>query len=170
MKFHGVTTPRVPTITLRSTILSLHCDCSSFLEDCARMRYEEGFDCVKRKFFGKLHFFTRRKEVPRNQTNDSWNFLGWKNEKKKKKGNGGNKRGGWNVGRFFSWFKAPVSVSTFQSLSNRSPLLRFGNCGHKRKLDELISWINFSKVSGRIERNVTAKGEKVNFIRVCNFR
>lgn len=82
--------------------------------------------CVqRRKFFGKLRFFARRKKIPRNWTNDSWNFLGWK-EKKKKKRRGGREgrrrrrgRGGWNVGRFFSWSKAPVSISTFQSLSNR---------------------------------------------------
>lgn len=125
--------------------------------------------CVqRRKFFGKLRFFARRKKIPRNRTNDSWNFLGWK-EKKKKKRRGGREgrrrrrgRGGWNVGRFFSWSKAPVSISTFQSLSNRSPPLRVLGIAARKVERNIISRINFSQVSGRIEGSVATGGEKVN--------
>lgn len=121
--------------------------------------------CVqRRKFFGKLRFFARRKKIPRNRTNDSWNFLDWK-EKKKKKRRRRRGRGGWNVGRFFSWSKAPVSISTFQSLLNQSPPLRVLGIGRiaVRKVERnIISRINFSQVSGRIEGSVATGGEKVN--------
>lgn len=63
----------------------------------------------------------------------------------------GNKRDGWNVGRFFSWSKAPVSVSTFQFLSR---------CvfWELRKLGEIL-------YRELISRKYREKGEKVNFIR-----
>lgn len=145
----------------------LRCYRSPFLENCiSRMSYVPFVQ--RRKFFGKLRFFARRKKIPRNRTNDSWNFLGWK-EKKKKKRRGGREgrrrrrgRGGWNVGRFFSWSKAPVSISTFQSLSNRSPPLRVLGIAARKVERNIISRINFSQVSGRIEGSVATGGEKVN--------